>query len=343
MQLKLNNYQPLVYRESRMRILVLTKDGSLPRELAGFSNVEAHPLTNDGLDASGYDFVGVLGTDRFILSALHRLAGLDKPVVTIGYGAGYLNTIDVGSFSELVNSLKRGNYVVESIPTLTIGQGSVAINDVVIAPSRSATLMEYTLIINNEFIWRDSADGVIIATPMGSTAYALSAGGVLIYGSLRAFEIVPINSTNIARVPMVVPDDSRIVINDLISRSRIEIIIDGLLRSYITSSKVTVTRGPEIKLVRLSLSTALDRYRRIIESLVSDLPPSAKLILKVLEYEGPLTPKEIMEKTLIPQRTVRASLRLLVRRGLVSRLIVPRGSSRLVVYAINNGTKLNIK
>jgi len=326
-----------------MKIAIFTKDGALPRELDRFSGVDVYPITANGFTASGYDFIGVLGTDRFILSALHKLAGLDKPIVTIGYGAGYLNTVDVASFSELITGLRRGNYMLESIPTLTTGQGFIAVNDIVIAPVRSATLMEYTLMINNEFVWRDSADGLIIATPMGSTAYALSAGGVLVYAGLRAFEVVPINSTNIARVPLVVPDESRIVINDLLSRSRIEIIADGLVRRGVGSSKVTVVKGPDIKLVRLSLATALDRYRRIIESLVSDLPPSAKLILKVLEYEGPLTPKEIIEKTLIPQRTVRASLRLLVKRGLVNRLVVPRGSSRLVVYAISSGTKLNIK
>ncbi len=326
-----------------MKIMVLTKDGVLPRDFIKSDEIDSYPLTTDESVFSKYDFIGVLGTDRFILSALHKLAGLDKPIITIGYGAGYLNTVNVVDFNDLMNSLKKGNYTIEAIPTLTTGQGYIAVNDIVIAPARSATLMEYTLIINNEFAWRDSADGLIIATPIGSTAYALSAGGVLIYGGLRSFEIVPINSTNIARVPVVVPDDSRIIISDLLSRSKIEVIADGLVRRNVNSTKVAIFKGPEIKLVKLSTATALDRYRRIIESMISDLPPSAKLILKVLEYEGPLTPKEIIEKTLIPQRTVRASLRLLLRKGLVNRLIVPRGSSRLVAYAISNGTKLNIK
>ncbi|WP_291767714.1 MarR family transcriptional regulator [Caldivirga sp. UBA161] len=326
-----------------MKIMVLTKDGKLPREFTEDGEVDSYSLTADESVFSRYDFIGVLGTDRFILSALHKLAGLDKPIITIGYGAGYLNTVNVADFNDLMNSLKKGNYTIEVIPTLTTGQGYVAVNDIVIAPARSATLMEYTLIINNEYAWRDSADGLIVATPIGSTAYALSAGGVLIYGGLRSFEIVPINSTNIARVPVIVPDDSRIVISDLLSRSKIEVIADGLVRRNINTTKVTIFKGPEIKLVKLSTATTLDRYRRIIESMISDLPPSAKLILKVLEYEGPLTPKEIIEKTLIPQRTVRASLRLLLRKGLVNRLIMPRGSSRLVTYSISNGTKLNIK
>ncbi|MGC8571089.1 MAG: NAD(+)/NADH kinase [Caldivirga sp.] len=326
-----------------MRIMVLTKDGKLPKEFADNGEIVSYPLTTDESVISKFDFIGVFGTDRFILSALHKLAGLDKPIITIGYGAGYLNTVNVVDFNDLISNLKRGNYTIEAIPTLTTGQGYIAVNDIVIAPARSATLMEYTLIINNEFAWRDSADGLIVATPIGSTAYALSAGGVLIYGGLRSFEIVPINSTNIARVPVIVPDDSRIVISDLLSRSKIEVIADGLVRRNINVTKVSIFKGPEIKLVKMSAATTLDRYRRIIESMISDLPPSAKLILKVLEYEGPLTPKEIIEKTLIPQRTVRASLRLLLRKRLVNRLIVPRGSSRLVAYAISNGTKLNIK
>ena len=280
-----------------------------------------------------FDFVGVLGTDRFILNMLRKLAGIDKPIVTVGYGVGYLNTIDVSQLGELGNILSSGSYTVESLPTLRLEGGDVAINDVVIAPVRSASLMNYTLTINGDFVWRDESDGLIISTPIGSTAYALSAGGVLLYGSLRAFEIVPVNSTNIARVPIVVPDDVKITVSDIVSKYRVEAILDGSLR-YLVVNRVVVTRGPDIRLVKTTSPTALQRYRKILESIVSELPPSAKLILKVLEYEGALTPKEIIEKTMLPQRTVRASLRILVEKGLVRKLIQPRGGGRSTVYTL---------
>lgn len=326
-----------------MKILILTKDGAVPGELVKYGNVDVRSV-DDGLgEVKDYDFIGVLGSDRFILNTLHRLAGVDKPIITMGYGAGYLNTVDIGEFGHLLDRLRKGDFSIERIPTLSMDHGYVAINDIVIAPAKSATLMEYTLMINDEFIWRDNADGLIISTPIGSTAYALSAGGVLLYGGLEAFEIVPINSTNIARVPIVAPCSSRIVVMDLVSKARIEAIIDGSIRVPVATNKVTIVNGPSINIVKLSNATALDRYRRIIESIVSELPPSAKLILKVLEYEGALTPKEIVERTMMPQRTVRAALKILVKKGLVNRFMVPRGGSRTIVYSLTNGTKVSIK
>ncbi|WP_243674867.1 hypothetical protein [Vulcanisaeta distributa] len=144
----------------------------------------------------------------------------------MGFGLSFLNSVDITNLDKALTTIVDGNYDIEEILRLSVNiKGKklpYAINEVAIFPARSAMTLEYSLYVNNEYLWHDVADGLIISTPTGSTAYAMSAGGPLIHSRAQVIEIVPVNSTNLARVPVIVPSDSVIMIRDLISRSRLK-------------------------------------------------------------------------------------------------------------------------
>ena len=298
-------------------------------------------VTELGNDVGGYDIIGIVGTDKFIIMNLHKLSSWDGPILTVGFGLSFLNSVDITNLDRALSTIVNGGYDVEEILRLSVNvKGKKlpnAINEAAIFPARSAITLEYSLYVNNEYLWHDVADGLIISTPTGSTAYAMSAGGPLIHSRAQVFEVVPVNSTNLARVPVIIPSDSVITIRDLISRSRVEVIIDGSVRTYV-GNEVKIMSGKPLKLIRIGeVSSAIGRYEKKIRLLANmDLPPSAKFILKILEYEGQLTQKEIVEKTMLPSRTVRNALSILIRKGLIQKQIIIRGNKEVIVYSLKS-------
>ncbi|MFP3491312.1 MAG: winged helix-turn-helix transcriptional regulator [Vulcanisaeta sp.] len=290
-------------------------------------------------ELSGYDVIGIAGTDKFIIMNLHKLNSWDGPILTIGFDLGFLNSVDLPNLNRAISAVVNGDYDIENILRLAVNiKGKRlpdAINEVAIFPMRSAITLEYSLYINDEYLWHDVADGLIVATPTGSTAYAMSVGGPLLHSRARVFEVVPVNSTNLARVPVVVPEDAVVRVRDIVSRSRVEVIIDGSVRSYV-GNEVRVSAGKPLKLVRVGgVSSTIGRYERKVSLMANmDLPPSAKFILKILEYEGQLTQREIAEKTMLPSRTVRHAISVLMRRGLINRQVILRGGKEVVVYSL---------
>ncbi|WP_243674866.1 helix-turn-helix domain-containing protein [Vulcanisaeta distributa] len=108
-------------------------------------------------------------------------------------------------------------------------------------------------------------------------------------------------------------------------------------------SEVRIMSGKPLKLIRIGeISSAIGRYEKKISLLANmDLPPSAKFILKILEYEGQLTQKEIVEKTMLPSRTVRNALSILIRKGgLIQRQVIIRGGNKeVIVYSLKSAER----
>jgi len=201
-------------------------------------------------------------------------------------------------------------------------------------PLRAQFPWEYVLEVDGDELFRDYSDGIIIATPTGSTAYSMSAGGPVVIKNADVILIVPVNSIDPGRRPIVAPGESLISIRDIGSRYECEAIVDGIERVKVRSD-VKVRKGDSIRIIRFErkiLSKGkITRKKKVTEEILK-LPPSAKLILKVIEYEGPLSRKEIIERTLLPERTVRYAISQLLRRGLISRSLDPR-NPRQQVYA----------
>ncbi|MDE0660401.1 MAG: NAD(+) kinase [Gammaproteobacteria bacterium] len=200
----------LVYEE-RTAAMLSRSDG-VPREAVG----------------CGVDLVVVVGGDGSILGVARDVAHAGVPVLGVNRGGlGFLADIAPDQISEKVAQVMAGAYRVEerflleaSVRRLphagrAVVEGDavevgVALNDVVVHAGSMSRMMDFQLFIDDEFIYEQRSDGLIISTPTGSTAYALSAGGPILHPRLDAVEIVPMFPHTLTSRPLVVNGDSTI-------------------------------------------------------------------------------------------------------------------------------------
>ncbi|MEM3098478.1 MAG: sugar kinase [Nitrososphaerales archaeon] len=285
------------------------------------------------------DIVVVIGGDRGLLQYFHQMVGDSPPVLGIyeSDSTGFLAQTEIKNLDMAFNRLKSGDYSVDEVTRIGVKvdgkEVEPVLNDVAIFPSKSATLMEHKLKINGEDVWHDNSDGVIIATPIGSTAYSMSAGGPMVLQKAKVFIIVSVSSVDVTRRPMVVPDDTLIEIDDVTSRYHCEVILDGGKRLRIKNKLECSKHRFSARLIRLaedSIATSLIAKKvRLAEDLLG-MPPSAKLVLKTLEYEGPLSQKDLASRSMLPERTVRLALSYLLDKGYVKKKVSLRDARQRI-------------
>ncbi|RLG80987.1 MAG: N-acetylmuramoyl-L-alanine amidase [Thermoprotei archaeon] len=285
----------------------------------------------------GFDAVLVVGTDRDLLETLQYMPKKPIPILHVsppGYTA-FFTALEWESLSEGIEKLERGEYELESttrVKAIVDGEKYFyALNEAAVFASRSAVLMNYALLIDGEEVWRDTGDGVIIATPTGSTAYALSAGGPIVVKNAPVLVVVPVNSLNPMRKPLVVPDTSTIEIRDIASSTKCEIVVDGVIRHRVRRSVTVVKAEYPALFIRMKkkLVESIERKTRIALE-VSNVPPSAKFVYKMLEIHGEASIRELVELTGLPERTVRYALSTLIEKGLVEKVISIRDARRRI-------------
>src|SRR5688572_1115812 len=163
----------------------------------------------------------VLGGDGTMLNIARTLAPFEVALVGVNQGRlGFLTDISLDTMYETISAILDGQSVTEERMLL---QGEVhrgnqqvldvlAFNDVVVSKGIEGNMVEIEVRINGEFIYYQRSDGLIIATPTGSTAYALSAGGPIVHPSLRVISLVPVSPHTLSNRPIVVSSDSSIEI-----------------------------------------------------------------------------------------------------------------------------------
>ena len=285
------------------------------------------------------DIIAIVGSDRFLLKSLLDLGHTDTPILPIASMGqpDFLFDVMVSNFEYVVEDLISGRWTKEEkkrlVAEIAGKETPPLLNDVGIFARRSATLLRYSLLIDGEHFWKDGSDGLIIATPTGSTAYALSVGGPVILNSSPVFSIIPVNSVNPSRRPLVLPNDMEVEIRDLTSSVAIEAVLDGQVRKKVDGKPIKIRQADHSAVFVKFESERIAALRGMLlkksemsEDLAQDLPPSAKLVLKVLEYQGQLSQKEIIEETMLPPRTVRYALSLLMSEGVVMKRLSLRDS-----------------
>ncbi len=175
------------------------------------------------------DLVIVVGGDGSLLSAARTLAKYDTPVLGVNRGRlGFLTDITPDEIDQQVPAVLGGEYVTEKRFLLdatlrrdeqVLGRAD-ALNDVVVNSGTSAQMIELELYIDDSFVYRQRADGLIVSTPTGSTAYSLSGGGPIMHPDLDAVVLLPMFPHALSSRPIVVDGDSVIRI-DILSRNRI--------------------------------------------------------------------------------------------------------------------------
>lgn len=194
-------------------------------ELLNGDNLKYEVVTCDQF-ADNLDLAIIVGGDGSMLSAARALIDAGIPLLGVNRGRlGFLTDIRPDELEERVGKVLAGEYVessrflLEATVTennkkgddsvITIGS---ALNDVVLHPGQSIRMMEFELYIDGRFVNSQRSDGLIVATPTGSTAYALSGGGPILHPDLDAIVVVPMNPHTLASRPIVVHGNSEIEI-----------------------------------------------------------------------------------------------------------------------------------
>ena len=250
------------------------------------------------------DCVIVLGGDRGVRNYFHQTFDVTLPVLGVSEGEedGILAQVDLREFASYTSILKSQKYVVDKVPRLGVKIDGKSVypvlNDVAVFSSKSAILMEHTLRVNGEEVWHDNSDGVIVSTPLGSSAYSMSAGGPILFQDSAVFEIISVNSIDVTRRPIIVSNSSSIELDDVSARHHCEVVLDGRDRYKVNKTVECTQFFPPANIIRLkSDSTAISALAKKVH-LAKDLlsASSSKLSLKNLEYEGGLHQKKPARK-----------------------------------------------
>lgn len=162
------------------------------------------------------DLIIVVGGDGTLLHAARETADFDLPLVGINLGRlGFLVDISPEHIEDRLDQILQGHYDADTRHLLDarLADGSEvgrALNDVVIHKWNTVRMIELEIYVDGHFVNAQRSDGLIIATPTGSTAYALSGGGPLVHPTMDALLLVPICPHTLSNRPLVVPGDSRI-------------------------------------------------------------------------------------------------------------------------------------
>lgn len=167
------------------------------------------------------DLVLVVGGDGSLLHAAQSLVRHKTPVVGINRGRlGFLTDVSPHDALHKLDQVLRGEYTLDRRFLLQLevrvnGQTkyeAIALNDIVLHAGKSVHMIDFELTIDGHFVHRQHSDGLIIATPTGSTAYALSGGGPIVYPTMDAVVIVPMHPHTLSSRPIVVGGESEIKI-----------------------------------------------------------------------------------------------------------------------------------
>ncbi|TFW28113.1 NAD kinase [Massilia horti] len=212
--------------------------------------IDAMTVTEIGERASA---AVVVGGDGTMLGIARQLARYEVPLIGINQGRlGFMTDIPIERMVPALGEILEGQASAEK---RTLLQGrvlrageeifcAVAVNDVVVARGTGAGMAELKVTVDGQFMYNQRSDGLIVATPTGSTAYALSAGGPLLHPTLAGISLVPIAPHALSNRPIVVPDSSEIVV-EIVGGRDISVNFDmQTFASLQHGDKIVIARAP---------------------------------------------------------------------------------------------------
>lgn len=283
------------------------------------------PTRFDEADDADCDVLIVVGDSSFLIDAFTKL---DPETAVLGVGSGGLGVLTQATranLEEALTALVEDETWVEEVTRISCKvdgrETARALNEVALMAGTGGHFLSYTLVVDDDPVFRDRGDGVIVSTPTGSTAYALAAGGPVISEDAPVLGVVPICSDE-GNKPLVVPKTSRIEISDMRCEAGLLLAVDGRDRVEIDADRVVLEEAAPARFVRFEEAGLARRFGKLKEKKelgvdLKEAPPSARFIFKLLEYEGPLTAKEVVDESGFTDRTVRSSLNWLTERGIV--------------------------
>jgi len=211
-----------------------------------------------------------LGGDGTLLDTLSLIRNSGIPVIGINFGRlGFLASINKNEIGDALQALINKEYTLDTRSLLTLesenglfGEENFALNDITIHRRDNSAMMIIHASMNDEFINSYWADGLIIATPTGSTAYSLSCGGPIIYPDSENFVVTPIAPHNLNVRPVVVPDDNKLSFEVEARESKFLVSCDSRTVTVERSVKITIKKADFcVNLIRLNNETYLNTLR----------------------------------------------------------------------------------
>ncbi len=273
-----------------------------------------------------YEIIIAIGDNKFILETFRKLGKSQTPVFAVASTQSFLAQASSLNFKHYLSLIKKGKYEIfkraRLVAKFNKATTPIGLNDIGLFCSKSASLLKYSLMLNDEMCWKDSSDGIIVATPTGSTGYSLSAGGPIVLDEPHIFTIASISSLE-KHSPLIVSDNTKVKITD-IEGSNPMIIVDGEIRLPIHSDEVVIEKSPyDANFIVFSKEYSIEsklkkRTLKINIGKLKNMPASAKLLYKILMHEGSMTQKELINASLLPERTVRYALDILIKNNLIT-------------------------
>lgn len=215
-----------------------------------------------------------LGGDGTMLRSARYLAGEDVPVLGVNLGRlGYLASCSAKEFTRFLPRLARGTYAsdVRMVLEATTGPSGGpqsrplrAVNDVVIHKGGFARVLRLRISVNNEQLGILAADGIVISTPTGSTAYSMSAGGPIVEPGVHSLTMTAIAAHTLSIRPLVLKPESVITLQPEDAPDEVLVTVDGQVGATLSGGHALTVRGADrpIRIVRFHGTTFIGRLRR---------------------------------------------------------------------------------
>ena len=182
---------------------------------ADYQNDSVTKLSNKGF-VSNVDLIIVFGGDGTLLNSARKYLKNNIPILGINMGnVGFLTDVKTEDFESIIQDILNGKFEIEErnlVSASFLNETVYGLNEIVIHSGAYTQLMRYRLSVNDKVVYEQRSDGLIIATPTGSTAYALSAGGPIIHPSLDVWTILPMLPQSISSRPFVISSKEKVVI-----------------------------------------------------------------------------------------------------------------------------------
>ncbi len=223
---------------------------------------QGKPIAREAMASYRPKFAIVLGGDGTLLAATRVLSHAGIPILAVNLGTlGFLTEVALEDLYQNLQSVLDGSCTVDVRSMLhcqLIRRGQLlsehhVLNDIVVAQGAIARMTEYVVEIDGMFVSNYKADGLIVATPTGSTAYSLAAGGPIVVPSVKAFVMTPVSPHALTNRPLVVQDSSEIRISTALRHQEAYLTVDGQLGFPLEDGDQILCRrsGHEVKLLRV--------------------------------------------------------------------------------------------
>lgn len=199
--------------------------------------------------AENADILALFGGDGTVLSIIAAAAKNGKPILAINTGhLGFVTGAESNELEKVVNALRDGKYTVDRramLEAAVCGNSYFALNEIVLLRENYTSVIKIDAYNNGRFIDRYTADGVMVATPTGSTAYALSAGGPVLSPEVKAFELIAVSPHSLTSRPVVFPDTDVVTLKVAQDKACV-LIYDGIdiPHRISDSDEVRISRAP---------------------------------------------------------------------------------------------------